>query len=82
MDPRGVGNRTLTSEENRAEYDKAAGVFLDLCLREGVDFAGCNVLDIGCGNGFYTRLLQQQGVRSYTGIDITDVLLKKHGLLS
>jgi len=33
-----------------------------------------NVLDVGCGNGFWTGVFQEWDVASYTGVDITDTL--------
>lgn len=36
-----------------------------------------NVLDVGCGIGFYYRLLVPQKAREYVGIDITDNMIKR-----
>lgn len=71
---KGPGDEGLTEAENAEMYAKAAKVFLDLCKKESIDFSKSSVLEIGCGNGFYTQLLKDAGVKSYTGIDITDVL--------
>lgn len=70
---RGVGDEGLPEEENEKMYRKAAEDLLALCRRECVDFPHARVLEIGCGNGFYTRLLAEQGVQCYVGVDITDV---------
>ncbi len=70
---KGVGDEGLTEGENRRMYLQAGQIWLNLCAREGVDFRKARVLEIGCGTGYYTQLLAQQGVRSYVGIDITDV---------
>lgn len=37
----------------------------------GRSFYGSAVLEAGCGTGFYTEYCARRGVRSYTGIDIT-----------
>ena len=71
---RGAGDDGLSEEENEKMYVKAAEVFTDLCQRESVDFQSVRVLEIGCGTGFYTQLLCDLGVKSYVGVDITDVL--------
>jgi len=79
---KGVGDEGLSEAENEKMYKEAGRVFLDMCRREGVDFSSARVLEIGCGNGFYTGLLAGQGVSRYTGVDITDVffpeLRKRH----
>ena len=54
-------------------YQKAAHRFLLLCQQEKIDFTTVRVLEIGCGNGFYAQLLQDQGVKNYLGVDITDI---------
>jgi len=71
---KGVGDEGLSEQTNLAMYEKASAAFLGLCKQEGIDIASARVLEIGCGNGFYTELLQQQGASDYLGLDITDTL--------
>ncbi len=71
---KGVGDEGLSEQNNRAMYEKASTAFLDLCRQEGINIAGARVLEIGCGNGFYTGLLKEQGASNYLGLDITDAL--------
>jgi len=71
---KGPGHEGLSETENRQQYAQAAATLLDACLHEGVDFQRARVLEVGCGNGFYTRLCREQGVISYTGVDVTDAL--------
>lgn len=74
LDLRGVGNCTLSAEENERQYREAERDFLGLCRAEAIDLKDTRVLDIGCGTGFYAGVLRRQGVRAYTGLDITDAL--------
>lgn len=74
---KGAGDEGLSEEENEKMYKEAAKVFTDLCRQESVNFQSVRVLEIGCGTGFYTQLLHNLGVKSYIGIDITDVLFPK-----
>lgn len=71
---KGAGHEGLSEEVNARMYREAAEVFTNLCRKEGVELASARVLDIGCGNGYYTQLLQDLGVKDYRGLDITDVL--------
>ena len=71
---RGAGDEGLSEAQNQHQYEEAATVFLGACRSAGVDFPSARVLEIGCGTGFYTRLMVEQGVRDYTGLDITDAL--------
>lgn len=71
---RGVGNISLTEEENILQYTSAAHVFLGLLKEIGFKPEGSAALDIGCGNGFWTAILNELNIGSYTGIDITDAL--------
>ncbi len=75
---KGAGDEGLSEEENKEHYEKAAKVFTSFCMKEGIDFKNSDVLEIGVGTGFYTRLLHDLGVRKYTGVDITDVFFSKH----
>lgn len=74
FDLRGVGNRSLTAEQNEEAYRGARDIFLSLCQREGVDFENSKTLDIGCGTGYYADAVRSQGCKQYLGIDITDQL--------
>lgn len=71
---RGAGDEGLTEEENREVYRQAASVLSAYLQAEVGDLSTARVLDIGCGPGFFTGVVSDLGVTSYTGIDITDVL--------
>lgn len=71
---RGVGNITLTEDENIAQYSEAAEVVWNLFRTVAFTPAQKSVLDIGCGNGFWSGIFQELGVGRYTGFDVTDVM--------
>ncbi len=75
---KGAGHEGLTEAQNKKMYEEAAKVFTGLCNREDINFHNAKVLEIGCGNGFYTKLLHDLGIKNYVGIDITDVLFPVH----
>ena len=67
-----------------AEYDSIARGYSDskrLPFRDHIerytlfrtlgDFRGARVLDLACGDGFYTRLLKDAGASSATGVDVS-----------
>jgi ubiquinone/menaquinone biosynthesis C-methylase UbiE len=37
--------------------------------------AGLSVLDVACGEGFYTRLIRQQGAAKVTGVDLSQGMI-------
>lgn len=72
-----------------AEYDFIAGAYRDskrLSFRDHVerytlfemlgDLQGKTVLDMACGDGFYTRLLKRAGASDVTGIDISAAMIE------
>ena len=72
-----------------AEYDAIAEAYQDskrLPFREYVerytlfdmlgDVHGKAVLDVACGEGFYTRLLKQAGAAEVTGVDISAAMIQ------
>ena len=72
-----------------AEYDTIAQEYQaskQLAFREHVerftlfellgDLAGKNVLDLACGEGFYTRLLRQAGAVQVTGVDLSAAMIE------
>lgn len=69
----GTGHLGFSERYNQYMY-KLKEKALELALRRyciGVE--GEDVLDIGCGSGFFTGLYLRKGARRVTGIDITDV---------
>jgi SAM-dependent methyltransferase len=71
---RGVGNTSRSEDENLHDYVSAVGTVADLLASISFNPRDKTSLDIGCGNGFWTGILKEWGVSSYTGIDITDAL--------
>lgn len=72
-----------------AEYDSIASGYSDskqLAFRDHVerhtlfrtlgDVRGARVLDLACGDGFYTRLLKQAGASSVTGVDVSAEMIR------
>ncbi len=68
------GDEGLSEEENCRDYELALNVMTSVFHKENINFEQIKVLEIGCGTGFYTQLLHDLKVKSYTGVDITDVL--------
>ena len=72
-----------------AEYDAIASRYRDskrLPFRDHVekytlfrmlgDVTGARVLDLACGDGFYTRLLKEAGALSATGVDLSAKMIR------
>jgi SAM-dependent methyltransferase len=74
FDLRGVGDRTLTEEENLRILRVGGDLVLDLCRKHEVHLPSARVLDAGCGTGFFAGVLRAAGVRSYVGVDIVPTL--------
>jgi len=71
---KGVGDEGLSEEQNQQMYAEAAKIFSEEYLKEGIDFKNHSVLEVGCGTGFYTRLMHDFGVEQYKAMDITSAL--------
>ena len=71
---RGVGDITRSEEENIQDYAVAANTITELLGTISFNPRGKRALDVGCGNGFWTGVLRDWGVTTYTGVDITDVM--------
>jgi ubiquinone/menaquinone biosynthesis C-methylase UbiE len=48
---------------------------LQALLRMAGPVAGCEVLELGCGAGFYTRLLLAEGARHVHAVDVSERML-------
>ncbi|OGU31934.1 MAG: hypothetical protein A2X67_10620 [Ignavibacteria bacterium GWA2_55_11] len=77
FDLRGVGDKTKSHQENVRLLEQGARVLLNSCRKAAVAFDRSTVLDIGCGTGHFTKVLQQNGVTNYLGIDIVDTLFEE-----
>ena len=75
---KGAGDEGLSEDENRRMYVEAAEIFTDICRKQSINFENADVLEVGVGTGFYTKLLHDLGVKKYTGVDITDLFFKQH----
>src|SRR5260370_38571194 len=40
------------------------------------DLADKSVVDLACGEGFYTRLLRLQGARKVVGVDLSEAMIE------
>jgi len=65
-----VGDLGLSESGNQQKYDERAEIIQHIWSRLPIT----TVLDVGCGTGFYMKLLDRYGVTDYTGMDITDEL--------
>jgi 2-polyprenyl-3-methyl-5-hydroxy-6-metoxy-1,4-benzoquinol methylase len=74
LDLRGVGDFTMTQEENLQILEEGGRLMLEICSRENVDLREVSMLDAGCGTGFYADVFRKAGGRTYMGIDIVDTL--------
>ena len=77
FDLTGVGFRRKSVAFNKWAY-KIREDALDELIRDGLIKPGeKDVLDVGCGTGFFIRYWLEQKPRSVSGIDITDVSIKQ-----
>lgn len=72
-----------------AEYDKIAEEYKEskqLAFREHIELytyfavigelAGQSILDLGCGEGFYTRKFRQRGADRVVGVDVSEKMIE------
>jgi 2-polyprenyl-3-methyl-5-hydroxy-6-metoxy-1,4-benzoquinol methylase len=69
----GVGHAVLGPYYNQRMYVVRLRALERVLAASGIYLSGQDVLEIGCGIGFYTQVCRQQRVASYTGVDITRV---------
>ena len=71
---KGCGHEGLSESENAELYEQGRAALLETCRRERIDLAARRTLEVGCGSGYWARVLHRLGARNYTGLDITDTL--------
>jgi SAM-dependent methyltransferase len=71
---RGVGDEGLSEAENRARHSETSRILMNAAADAGIHWPSARVLEVGCGSGFFTKKLQEAGVPSLVGVDITEAL--------
>ena len=75
FDLRGSGETALSLAYNRACYRLRAEVLAAALRDHGFDPKGKQVLDVGCGTGFFTAFYLERGAR-VTGLDIAPIAIE------
>ena len=76
FDLRGTGETGLSLAFNRACYALRREVLGRALRQAGVDPRGRDVLDVGCGTGFFTAYYLERGAR-VTGVDIAPISVER-----
>ena len=72
-----VGHRSVGPAYNRQIYERRLEVLDEMLSRHiSKPIENLRVLDIGCGNGFYTDFWAARGVSDYVGIDISQATIE------
>jgi 2-polyprenyl-3-methyl-5-hydroxy-6-metoxy-1,4-benzoquinol methylase len=73
----GVGHIPYGRPYNEWAYRIRKKVFLRQVCALPLDFPQVSVLDVGSGTGFWLEVWRSLGVRALTGLDVTDVAVRK-----
>lgn len=63
------GNEGQTKDENYEWYNIAGQHITEVIKKIGLD-NNCQILDAGCGIGFYANIFYKLGYKNYTGLDL------------
>jgi SAM-dependent methyltransferase len=78
FDLRGVGHYRLSNEENLKMYEEKKKILSSELKKCNITIdESLNVLEIGCGTGYWTEFLKSYGVKKYTGNDIAEISVRK-----
>ncbi len=74
FDLKGAGHYRLSNEENLKMYEEKKKIISGVMKGHSVQINNStNVLEIGCGTGYWTEYLKSLGAKNYTGNDIAEV---------
>jgi SAM-dependent methyltransferase len=76
FDLRGTGETGLSLAYNRACYELREGVLARALRENAVELRGRDVLDVGCGTGFFTAWYLAHGAH-VTGLDIAPTSIER-----
>lgn len=74
---RGVGVSGHSEDENFAWYESARYIFLGMLSELNISKTDGKILELGYGTGFYPNILEREGYKNYTGLDIANVHISK-----
>lgn len=74
FDLRGVGHYRMSNEENEQMYDKKKSIIdCEIKKLEITITPETEIIEVGCGVGYWTEYLRTLGAKKYTGNDIAQV---------
>jgi ABC-type polysaccharide/polyol phosphate transport system ATPase subunit/SAM-dependent methyltransferase len=73
---RGVGNIMLDESYNELLYRQRISVLENIITKYRIELEGKNVLDLGCGIGYFTKFYLSRGAK-ITGVDISEYAVNK-----
>jgi SAM-dependent methyltransferase len=77
FDLRGVGHYRMSNEENLKMYEEKKKILTGEMIKTGfIITPEMNILEIGCGVGYWTEFLKELGTKNYTGNDIAEISVK------
>lgn len=78
FDLRGVGHFRMSNEENLKMYEDKKRIIESELKKNNITIgSSTNVVEIGCGVGYWTEHMKSFGVTDYTGNDIAEVSVTK-----
>lgn len=78
FDLRGVGHFRMSNEENLKMYEDKKRIIEGELKKTNVTIgSSTNVVEIGCGVGYWTEYVKAHGVIEYTGNDIAEISVTK-----
>jgi SAM-dependent methyltransferase len=74
FDLRGVGHFRMSNEDNERMYEKKKGILETEIKKIGITITSeTEIIEVGCGVGYWTEYLKTLGAKKYTGNDIAQV---------
>ena len=71
-----VGHRSLGRGYNEYIYRRRTECLMEALHLLDINPSQCNVLDLGCGSGYYAAFWKELGVSELTGIDLSDASVR------
>jgi SAM-dependent methyltransferase len=77
FDLRGVGHYRMSNEENIKMYEEKKKIISGVMEKHTLKIDDTtNIMEIGCGVGYWTEFLKSIGAKKYTGNDIAEISIQ------